>query len=68
MSPEEAAAVGWPDGSEWINGDVLYRAGTVTSADAVPPDGAWRPVWSVMETLASLHGPGNVRLVAWFDR
>lgn len=24
------------------------------------------PVWSVMETLAGLHGPDNVRLVAWF--
>jgi hypothetical protein len=68
MSPEEAAAARWPDGSEWLDGDVLYRAETLTRADAVRPDGAWRPVWSVMETLAGLHGLDNVRLVAWFDR
>jgi hypothetical protein len=24
---------------------------------AVRPDGAWRPVWSVVQTLAALHGP-----------
>jgi hypothetical protein len=68
MSPEEAAAARWPDGSEWRDRDVLYRAETMTRADAVRRDGHWRPVWSVMETLATLHGPDKVRLVVWFDR
>jgi hypothetical protein len=68
MSPEEAAAASWPDGSEWLDGAVLYRAETLTRRDAVRPDGAWRPVWSVMQVLAALHGPNNVRLVVWFDR
>ena len=68
MSTEEAAATQWPDGSEWLDGDVLYRVETLTRADAVRPGGAWRPVWSVMETLAGLHGQDNVRLVVWFDR
>jgi hypothetical protein len=68
MSPQEAAETRWPDGSEWLDEDVLYRAETLTRADAVPPNRAWQPVWSVMETLAALHGPDNVRMVAWFDR
>lgn len=68
MSPAQAAETRWPDGSEWLDGEVLYRAETLTRVDAVGPDGAWRPVWSVMETLAGLHGPDNVRLVTWFDR
>lgn len=68
MSVQESAQTLWPDGSEWLDGDVLYRAETLTRADAVRPDGPWRPVWSVMGTLAGLHGPDNVRLVVWFDR
>jgi hypothetical protein len=40
MTPAEAAAARWPDGSQWLDGDVLYRAETLTRADAVPPDGA----------------------------
>ena len=39
-----------------------------TRADAVAPNGPWQPGWSVMETLAALHGPANVRMVVWFDR
>ena len=68
MTPVEAAATSWPDGSQWLDGDVRYRAETLTRAEAVQPDGAWQPVWSVMETLAGLHGPDHVRLVVWFDR
>jgi hypothetical protein len=68
MSPAQASQTRWPEGSQWLDGDVLYRAETLTRVDAVPPHGAWRPVWSVMQTLAGLHGPDNVRLVAWFDR
>jgi hypothetical protein len=68
MSSEEAAKTPWPDGSQWLDRDVLYRAETLTRADAVRPRGGWQPVWSVMATLAGLHGPHNVRLVVWFDR
>ncbi|WP_256177146.1 hypothetical protein [Kitasatospora aureofaciens] len=39
----------------------------MTRRDAVPPDGPWAPVWTVMRTLAGLHGAQNVRLTAWFD-
>ncbi|WP_256463461.1 hypothetical protein [Kitasatospora sp. RG8] len=35
--------------------------------DAVTEDGEWKPVWTVMEALASTHGDDNVRLVVWFD-
>jgi hypothetical protein len=37
----------------------------MTRREAVPDD--WEPVWTVMRTLAGLHGGENVRLVVWFD-
>ncbi|MGC0418146.1 hypothetical protein [Embleya sp. AB8] len=57
----------WPEGSEWLVGDTLYRAERIRRRDAVREDGEWAPVWTVMETLAALHGDDNVRLVVWFD-
>ncbi|MEU3919360.1 hypothetical protein [Streptomyces sp. NPDC029004] len=57
----------WPDGTEWLIGDTLYRSETLRRRDAVRGDGEWKPVWTVMESLASQHGDDNVRLVVWFD-
>ncbi|WP_405495747.1 hypothetical protein [Streptomyces sp. NBC_00096] len=58
----------WPEGTEWPDGDDrLYRIGRLTRRDAVVPDGEWKPVWTVMETLAALYGDENVRLTVWFD-
>lgn len=57
----------WPEGSEWLVGDVLYRAQSLRRSDAVPADGGWQPVWDAMERLAAVHGEHNVRLVVWFD-
>ncbi|MFJ3877766.1 hypothetical protein ACIPW5_09940 [Streptomyces sp. NPDC090077] len=58
----------WPEGTEWADGDdVRYRVERMTRGEAVPPDGAWKPLWTVMETLAALHGDENVRLTVWFD-
>ncbi|MFF3137718.1 hypothetical protein [Streptomyces mirabilis] len=77
-SPRFAQAVGlpaqvpreaqeWPEGSEWLIGDTLYRSEKLRRRDAVPETGEWKPVWTVMEALASQHGDDNVRLVVWFD-
>jgi hypothetical protein len=57
----------WPEGSEWLVGDVLYRSEVMTRREAVPEHGEWKPVWDVMAALAAVHGDENVRLVAWFD-
>lgn len=50
----------YAEGTEWPDGDRLRRK------DAVP-DRDWAAVWSVMRTLANLHGDEGVRLVVWFD-
>jgi len=68
LSPAEAAARSWPAGSQWLIGDQLYRSEVLARRDAIPAGSSWEPVWTVMKTLASLHGNGNVRLVVWFDR
>lgn len=57
----------WPEGTEWRDGERLYRAERMRRRDAVPADGEWKPVWSVMEALAAVHGGENVRLTVWFD-
>lgn len=58
----------WPEGTEWPDGeDRLYRIGRLTRRDAIAPDGDWKPLWTVMETLAALDGDENVRLTVWFD-
>ncbi|MGW6707397.1 hypothetical protein ACWGDE_21245 [Streptomyces sp. NPDC054956] len=57
-----------PEGTEWPDGeDRLYRIGRITRDAAVRRDGSWKPLWTVMETLAGLYGPENVRLTVWFD-
>ncbi|MFF1337582.1 hypothetical protein ACFVYT_06630 [Streptomyces sp. NPDC058290] len=55
-----------PEGSEWYDGDRLFRVGRLTRKQAVP-DSDWEAVWAVMRTLAGLHGDEGVRLVVWFD-
>ncbi|MCX4818546.1 hypothetical protein OG883_01205 [Streptomyces sp. NBC_01142] len=57
----------WPEGTEWLIGDTLYRSETLRRRDAVGEDGEWKPVWDAMEKLASQHGDDHVRLVVWFD-
>ena len=62
--PDEAQE--WPEGSEWLIGDTLCRSERLRRRDAVPETGERKPVWTVMEALASQHGDDNVRLVVWF--
>ena len=57
----------WPEGSTWTAGQVQYRAERLTRRQAIPPGGAWQPVWDVMAVLARLHGESNCRLVVWFE-
>ncbi len=56
----------YPENTEWPDGDRLFRIGRLQRKDAVP-DSEWGAVWSVMRTLANLHGDEGVRLVVWFD-
>lgn len=56
----------FPEGTEWPDGDRLFRVGRLRRKDAVPDD-EWGAIWSVMRTLANLHGDDGVRLVVWFD-
>jgi hypothetical protein len=65
---EQASDGTWPAGTEWLIGDRLYRSEVLTRKHAIGPDSDWDRVWAVMSALASAHGPGNVRLVVWFDR
>jgi hypothetical protein len=51
-----------PEGS-----DRLCRVVRMVRRDAVPEDGEWAPVWTIMRALADIHGSENVRLVVWFD-
>ncbi|MBS2546674.1 hypothetical protein KGQ19_07320 [Catenulispora sp. NL8] len=64
--PGESADL-YPEGTEWTDGDTVYRVERLRRSDAVAPDGEWRPVWAVMEALASVHDPEKVRLVVCFD-
>jgi hypothetical protein len=57
----------FPEGTEWLDGDRLFRIGRLRRKDVVLPDGQWKPVWTVMRTLADLHGSEAVRLVVWFE-
>ncbi|MFF3058179.1 hypothetical protein [Streptomyces sp. NPDC057909] len=56
----------FPEGTEWPDSDRLFRIGRLQRRHAVP-DSDWGAVWSVMRTLANLHGDEGVRLVVWFD-
>ncbi|MFF7213979.1 hypothetical protein ACFZAU_26165 [Streptomyces sp. NPDC008238] len=56
----------YAEGTEWPDGDRLFHIGRLRRKDAVP-DSDWAAVWSVMRTLATLHGDEGVRLVVWFD-
>ncbi|MFE0631337.1 hypothetical protein ACFW3D_30820 [Streptomyces sp. NPDC058864] len=56
----------FPAGSQWVDGDRMFRVDRLRRRDAVPDD-EWGPVWTVMRTLADLHGDDDVRLVVWFD-
>ncbi|MFD7553108.1 hypothetical protein ACFV9E_01030 [Streptomyces sp. NPDC059835] len=58
------AARSHPEGTEWHDGDHLFRIGRLRRKDAV--DSEWEPIWSVMRTLAAIHGDDAVRLVAGF--
>ncbi|RFS80971.1 hypothetical protein D0T12_34435 [Actinomadura spongiicola] len=57
----------WEEGTEWEVGTTLYRVERARRRDAVPADGPWQPVWTVMRALADIHGAPGVRLVVWFD-
>ncbi|MFE3555075.1 hypothetical protein ACFXKW_09445 [Streptomyces sp. NPDC059193] len=56
----------WPEGTEWLDGDRLFRISRLTRRQVVP-DEEWGDVWTAMKTLAKRHGPDHVRLVVWFD-
>ncbi|MEE1808609.1 hypothetical protein [Streptomyces sp. BE133] len=56
----------FPEGSQWVDGDQMFRVERLSRRDAVPDD-QWGPIWSVMGTLADLHGSDDVRLTVWFD-
>ncbi|MCX5410750.1 hypothetical protein [Streptomyces sp. NBC_00059] len=60
------AGTAYPENTEWPDGDRLFRVGRLRRKDAVP-DSEWGAVWSVMRTLADLHGDEAVRVVVWFD-
>ncbi|WP_424863782.1 hypothetical protein [Streptomyces sp. MMS24-I29] len=63
----DRAGLHFPEGTEWLDGDRLFRTGRLRRKDVVRPDGQWKPVWTVMRTLAGLHGNEAIRLVVWFD-
>ncbi|MFJ9814316.1 hypothetical protein ACIRU3_03415 [Streptomyces sp. NPDC101151] len=57
----------WPEGTQGESGASVFRVERSRRRDAVPPDGTWSPVWTIMGALAGVHGDDRVRLVAWFD-
>ncbi|WP_406865046.1 hypothetical protein ABZO31_33245 [Streptomyces sp. HUAS MG47] len=66
VDPDRIADL-WAEGTEWDAGTTVFRAERERRRDAVPADGPWEPVWTVMRALAGVHGEGNVRLVVWFE-
>lgn len=67
-SPQTVLSAGehWPEGTEWHDGDRLFRISRLTRRQAVP-DSEWGDLWTMMGILAKRHGPENVRIVVWFD-
>lgn len=55
----------WPEGTTWEDDGNLYRVERMRRGDVLP--GNFRHVFTVMETLAAVHKPENVRLVVYFD-
>ncbi|WP_371616767.1 hypothetical protein [Streptomyces sp. NBC_00454] len=55
----------YPEGTEWPDGDRLFRVGRLRRREVVG-DSDWGALWTVMRTLAGLHGAEGVRLVVWF--
>lgn len=66
VDPDQAAVL-WDEGTEWKDRDAVFRAERLTRRHAVPPDSHWHGIWTVMRTLAQVHGNDAVRLVAWFE-
>ncbi|HEY1180541.1 MAG TPA: hypothetical protein VGF17_30665 [Phytomonospora sp.] len=64
MTPADGA-VPWPEGTEWSDGDDVYRIERLVRRDVLP--GCMSVLWKVMAALAELHGPEHVRLVVYFD-
>ncbi|MFD4142931.1 hypothetical protein [Streptomyces sp. NPDC058572] len=57
----------WPEGAEVAVGEHVYRPVVFTPRKLLFVDSAkWEPVFSVMRTLAGLHGDDHVRLVVYF--
>ncbi|MFE0380310.1 hypothetical protein ACFW1M_33170 [Streptomyces inhibens] len=57
----------WPEGAEIEWDAYVYRPVVFTPRRLVFEDSdKWEPVFSVMRTLAGLHGDDNVRLVVYF--
>ncbi|MBM9509271.1 hypothetical protein [Actinacidiphila acididurans] len=66
VDPDRVAEL-WAEGTEWVAGATVFRAERARRRDAVPADGPWQPVWTVMRALAGVHGDHDVRLVVWFE-
>ena len=66
VDPERVGEL-WAEGTVWEAGTLVFRAERARRRDAVPEDGPWHPVWTVMRALAGVHGDRNVRLVVWFE-
>lgn len=64
MTPTEGDEP-WPDGTEWADGDDVYRVERLHRRDAVPR--SMTALWTIMGALAELHGPEHVRMVVYFD-
>ncbi|MFD5410904.1 hypothetical protein [Streptomyces nojiriensis] len=56
----------YAEDTEWPDGDRPFRIGRLRRKNVVPK-GDWGAVWTVMRTLAGLHGDEGVRLVVWFE-
>jgi hypothetical protein len=62
---EEIKAINWDDEGEeeTLGGPSFGRK--VRRRDTLEP--GWTTLWKLMEVLGDVFGPGNVRLVVWFD-
>ncbi|MFC9895632.1 hypothetical protein ACFVMC_18260 [Nocardia sp. NPDC127579] len=57
----------WPEGTEWVDGDRMFRVVRMTRREVIDAHPQWQRTWTVMSTLAEVHGAQHVRLVVWFD-
>jgi len=58
----------FPEGTEWVVGERIYRVERLVQCDVLRHNSGLRELVASMLELGRSHGGQNVRLVVWFDQ